>query len=543
MNADEISAEVVAAMVAVGSDTVFGLPGGGNNLSVVGAAEAAGMRFVLAHTETAAVIMAATYAELTGVPTLCIVTRGPGAASAVNGCAQALLDRQPVILLADCVPSSDRSHVSHQLLDQPDLFSSVTKGSAVVGGTDPRATVERALALSTTQPAGPVHLDFDPSAEGSQTEPAVDGHQSGPELAALSDLLSRSIRPVVLVGVGSLAFTESIRRMVAGTDVPVLTTYKARGVVPDSWPNFAGVLTGATIEAPVLLAADLVIAVGLDSVELIPGPWPYQAPLLSIAGWRDEAAPWRASVEVVGEVGALVDVVADSLQTKWETGAGERFRQESADAIRGRVDELTPYLVVQRARELSPPGTIATVDAGAHMLVAMPTWTTEDVGELLISSGLATMGYSLPAAIAAALARPERQVVCFVGDGGLGMTLAELETLARLRLNVTVVVFNDSTLSLIAIKQRSHGQGDRRAVGFAPIDFAGIALACGVPAWRVEDPDAFDIAFAQALTDGGPALLDVAVDPSSYPSIMAAIRGGRTNPGAEVAQPEVAPSE
>ena len=95
---------------------------------------------------------------------------------------------------------------------------------------------------------------------------------------------------------------------------------------------------------------------------------------------------------------------------------------------------LAPHEVVDAARARAPAGTIATVDSGAHMLVAMPLWEVDEPGEALISSGLATMGFALPAAIAAALARPGRQVVCFTGDGGLGMALAELETLARLEL-------------------------------------------------------------------------------------------------------------
>ena len=118
-----------------------------------------------------------------------------------------------------------------------------------------------------------------------------------------------------------------------------------------------------------------------------------------------------------------------------------------------------------RPARARPAGTIATVDAGAHMLVAMPLWQVDEPGEALISSGLATMGFALPAAIAAALARPDRRVVCFVGDGGLGMTLAELETLARLELAVVVVVFNDSALSLI--QHQAGGRGPRGRGGRA----------------------------------------------------------------------------
>jgi len=149
---------------------------------------------------------------------------------------------------------------------------------------------------------------------------------------------------------------------------------------------------------------------------------------------------------------------------------------------------------------------------------------------LLISSGLATMGFALPAAIAAALVRPGTRVVCFTGDGGIGMALAELETVARLHLPITVVVFNDSSLSLIAAKQLPEGHGGDAAVRYRSIDFAAVARACGVPAERVDDVDAYDRAVRSSFAAHGPMLLDVAVDPSAYGVVLDAIRGVRPSP-------------
>jgi acetolactate synthase-1/2/3 large subunit len=168
---------------------------------------------------------------------------------------------------------------------------------------------------------------------------------------------------------------------------------------------------------------------------------------------------------------------------------------------------------------------VATIDAGAHMLAAVPLWEVDEPGELLISNGLATMGFALPAAIAAAIVRPSRRVICFTGDGGIGMVIGELETLARLGLDVVVVVFNDAALSLIAIKQKPSGQGGRHAVAYAPTDFAAVAAGFGIPSVRVDRVDAYRVAIETALSRAGPSLIDVAVDPSAYPAILAAIRG------------------
>ena len=179
---------------------------------------------------------------------------------------------------------------------------------------------------------------------------------------------------------------------------------------------------------------------------------------------------------------------------------------------------------MREARAAFPPGTIATVDSGAHMLVAMAYWLVERPGEALISSGFATMGFALPGAVGAAVATG-RRVVCFTGDGGLGMALAELETLARLALPVTVVVFDDAALSLIEVKQGA-GQGGESAVRFAPIDFAAVARGLGCEAARVATLAELRQALAAAATAPGPYLIDAVVDASRYRAVVDAVRGG-----------------
>ena len=125
----DMARQLMGSLRSHGVDTVFGVPGGGSNLDVVGAAEASGCRFVLTHTETAAAIMAGVTAELSGRLGACVATRGPGAASAVNGVAQAHLDRQPIVVVTDCVSSGEYGRVSHQRLDQEVLFAAATKAS------------------------------------------------------------------------------------------------------------------------------------------------------------------------------------------------------------------------------------------------------------------------------------------------------------------------------------------------------------------------------------------------------------------------------
>jgi acetolactate synthase-1/2/3 large subunit len=159
------------------------------------------------------------------------------------------------------------------------------------------------------------------------------------------------------------------------------------------------------------------------------------------------------------------------------------------------------------------------------MLAVMPLWEVDQPRRLLISSGLATMGFALPAAIAAALCSPGQPVVAFTGDGGLGMTLAEIETAVRLRLRIVVIVFNDAALSLIKIKQRPAGQGGTEAVDYGPVSFAGVATAMGAAAAPAGTEAELVSALDAALHRDGPTVIDVAVDPACYPAVMELSRG------------------
>lgn len=532
MGAPEVAKAVAEELARAGSRYMFGVPGGGNNLEIVGAAEGAGIRFVLAHTETAATIMAATYGDLTQLPTASVVTRGPGAASAVNGVAQALLDRQPLIMLTDTVSEKDAPTISHQRLDQHELFAAVAKLGGTAGSGDAAGTAAEAIRLAAASPAGPVHLDFDPAAASSlgapprgETEPPT-----ADEIARLASLLSVSERPVVIVGLAARGIADQVRQLLDGTGIPSLCTYRAKGVVPESWPNFAGLMTGATTESAVLHAADLIIAIGLDTIELIPNAWPYAAPLVCLSEWVEDSPYYSPDIELVAPLPELVKHLEGSLTDTWPSEFAITERNIGRDRLlSGPVAErgLTPQEVVLRTRAAAPRSAIATVDAGAHMLVAMPLWDTDLVDGALISSGLATMGFSIPAAIAASLANPGKRVIAFVGDGGLGMALAELETISRLDLPITVVVFNDSALSLIAIKAKPEGHGMPNAIKYGDIDFAAIASAMQIESRRADTPDDLTKALEEVLTLDGPSLIDVLVDPAGYPHIMDAIRGPR----------------
>ena len=521
---DALSVRLAKSLAAAGADTMFGLPGGGPNLDVVGAANGSGLRFVLAHGETAAAIMAATYGRLTGQPTPVVVTRGPGAASAVNGAAQATLDRFPLVIVADTVPSSSSARVPHQRIDQRLLFDPVSKQSATVSDRSDDTDLADLLEMATAWPAGAVHLDFDPS------HPQPTEVVSVPPLAVVDEgglntarqRIGAAARPIVIVGFEAAQWGNGLRSALESFGCPVLTTYQAVGVVPTEGPLNAGLFTNGALERPVLEQTDLVIALGLDEVEPIPAQWDVEAPVIRLSTVAQESPYFPVALDVVAPVDDLLTVLQGG-DISWDPGDAVGFRTDARSVLRPPESEaFGPADLVTAAAGSRPAQLTTTVDAGAHFLAVMPNWPVDEPLRLLISNGLATMGFALPAAIGAALARPEQPVLALTGDGGLSMVLAELETVARLDLPITTVVFNDSALSLIEIKQQAN-HGGPEAVRYEPVDFAALASASGVPGTVVYSADEL----TRALANGWdrPRLIDARIDPSSYPHLIKATRG------------------
>lgn len=515
------------ALAAAGTRVAFGVPGGGPNLDVVGALNTHGIDFVLAHAETAACIMASTHGWLTGAPSPAVVTRGPGAASAVNGAAQATLDRHPLILVTDTVPAGSRARVPHQRIDQQSMLSPVAKATAVLGSETSVADVSTLLDLAMASPAGCVHLDYDATAVGAQGPGSAPSAQvvGGDTRAvqAARALLDEAQRPVVIVGVGATEAAEQVRVAVDAFGAPALTTYQGVGLIDSEGPLNGGLFTNGASERALLDQADLVVLVGVDFVEPIPAPWSYDAPVLSISALPASDPYLPIATEVIGPVGELAgELLVGAHQWGPTAGAEHRRALRSALAEAGQPGAFGPVELVRACAQGASMDATVTVDAGAHFLAIMPFWPARDPQRLLISNGLATMGYAVPAAIGASIARPGEPVLALTGDGGLGMCLAELETIVRLDLPISVVVFNDAALSLIEIKQRE-AHGGPAAVRFAPTDFAAVASGMGMTA--VVASDAESVEAALSAPTAGPRLIDARIDPGAYRELIRITRG------------------
>jgi len=531
-------AEVIARVCERhGVRRVFGVPGGGSSLDLIRAFAARCIPYVLARTETAAVIMAAATAEATGTFGVAITTQGPGTASAANGMAQASLDRSPVILISDGWTSKQAAYDTHQVFDQQALMAPVAKAGTRLDGDGVAAELGALVAAMTTEPWGPVYIELTSEAarrvvEDDEPPPAAPAKRKldRSPVDAAADLLAGASKPVIVVGLEARGpgIGDRIAALASRLGAPILPTYKAKGVVPDGHPNLVGLFTGGAAEQDCVGAADLIVLCGFDPVELIGRPWGYAAPVLDLGPVRHPVHYVDATVRVTGDLTAILDALASAGSPgRWRPDEIVGLREGFATrlAYEGTGPGLSPETVVREAVSASA-GLDAriTVDAGAHMFSAMAFWPALRHGDVLVSNGLATMAFSLPAAIAISLETPDRPVIAFTGDGGLMMCAGELSTAAQHATRLCVVVFNDATLSLIAIKQQAR-QMPRAGVDWPRPDFAAVARGFGLAGHNATSLGEYRFALNAALRAQGPSLIDVNVDPSGYLAQSIALRG------------------
>ncbi len=533
MNHETTVADALAARLAAwGVERLFGIPGGGS-LHVIEAAARVGIPFVLTRTETAAALMAAATGELTGRPGVAVTGIGPGLAAATNGIAYAMLDRAPVVLITDAFDPTGQGYVSHQVIDQSALFTPITKARARLDGSNVAESIDALIATALAPPFGPVLIEL-PGGIAAQRADVAPAPAAPPVPSTMFDiggaraLLRQARRPAILVGldVRSAAAAAALGRFAGKLGAPVLTTYKAKGAIADGHKLHVGLFTGAAAEAPCLSRADLIVQIGLDPVELQPQPWRYDAPILDIAAVGDRPLYAAPRARMIGPIDGALDLLMDAAcAADWPAAEIAGLREEMRAALASpQGAPVTPQALVEAVHRAAPEGTRITVDAGAHMVPAMTFYPTERPGDVLISNGLSTMGLALPAAIAAALAEPDRRVVAFTGDGGLMMCAGELATAAETGAAIVVVVFNDAALSLIDIKQQAIGHPSR-GVRTDRIDFVRMAESMGCAGQRVDRPDDLAGALDEAFATAGPCVIDARIDPGGYAAQFKSLRG------------------
>lgn len=534
--APRIADTVARTLAAAGIRHAFGMPGG-EVVTLIDALEAAGIRFVLARHETAAALMAAGAASVTAAPGLLVTTLGPGLANAVNGIADAQQERVPLLVLSGVVEHGLRGRYTHQILDHAALLRPLVKASLEIEAEGAAATVARALALATTPPCGPVHLDLAP-ATAAALDPtphpirppaavlAPGPDPADPALAALRARLAAAERPLLLAGFEAArgGAGPALRALAEGCGMPVLTTYKAKGVLDEHHPLALGGAGLSPAADRVLLElvrrSDLVLLAGFDPIELRPGwldPFAATALVVELTAAPADHGMHRVDQRLIGPVGpvlAALAVPSPRPAAAWPAGEPVRARARLAE-LWAPGSGWGPGAVVAALETALPEDALVTVDSGAHRILLSQMWRARRPLALLQSAGWCTMAAALPLAIGAKAAGPARPVVAVLGDGGLEMGLGELGTLRDLGLPVVLVVLQDASLALIELKQRQAGLA-RNGVGLGRTDLPAIARAFGGHGVAVGSTSELRAALAEALAAPGFTLLACTIEAEAY---------------------------
>ena len=527
------AADVVAKrLYDAGCRWAFGMPGG-EVLTLMDALEKAGITFVLCKHENSAGFMAEGTYHRTGAPGIMLATVGPGALNGINVVENAHQDRVPLIVLTGCVDAEQAEVYTHQVLDQPQVFRPITKQSFTLNAAASHVIIDKALAIATEGRPGPVHIDVpisvaDASAKGvgRLRTPAAAVAPVGADLDRARAALANAKRPLVLVGLDALVddAAPAIQKAAETLGAPVITTYKAKGLLPESHPLSLGGAGLSPLADEVLLPfvaqADVILAVGYDPIEMRAGwqnPWdPTTQMVIDVTAAPNHHYMHQSTVNIIGNCTASVTTLLpdEPLMDVWAEGQIDTVKNALSSAF-SAPEAWGPAQVIATCQDALPRDTLATADSGAHRILLSQMWKCEFPRALTQSSGFCTMGCAVPLAMGAQLVEPDRTVISFSGDAGLLMVIGELATAYELGLKTIFVVFVDASLALIELKQRQR-QLSNTGVEFASFDFAAIAQAFGGQGHRVKSQTDLTAALDAAQMADTFTVIAAEIDRKSY---------------------------
>jgi acetolactate synthase-1/2/3 large subunit len=333
--------------------------------------------------------------------------------------------------------------------------------------------------------------------------------------------LKAARRPIVLAGISALRAEAgpALVRFAETVGCPVVVAPMAKGVMPEDHARYAGTLDMACNQYlwDFLKGADLLLCVGFDAVELIK-PWTVKVPAIHIDSTPNTDQIYPAEIEVVGPIGGILDSLSEAAGNlaRWSEVEVAAHRDGLKKAYyAGRTSgRLNPTDVIDVVRATLPRETIAATDVGSHKLLVGQGWTTYQPRAMLMTNGLSSMGYSVPAAIAAKIVHPGRPAVSFVGDGGFAMVQGELALASALKLDLVVVVLCDNSLNRIELKQAQRSYPSWGTL-LEPVDLERLAPAMGCDGARADSAAALQDALARR-SPGRPLVIGAVIDPSQY---------------------------
>ncbi|MFC6886178.1 MULTISPECIES: acetolactate synthase large subunit [Actinomadura] len=523
---------LVRTLEAEGVEYVFGIPGE-ENIHFVNALTDSSIRYVLVRHEQGAAFMAEIYGRLTGKAGVASATLGPGAINLQLGVADATTNSTPVVAISAQVGLDRIYKESHQIVDLVSLFRPITKWSELAPTAEALPEmVRKAFKTAQTERPGAVYLAIPEDVESAKVAASLKPlprnvvrpqEPSPAQIARAADVIALARQPIVLAGHGATrdGASQALIHFSEHLGLPVATTFNGKGVFPDDHRNALGAV-GFMRHDYVNFGfdeADVLIAVGyelqeFDPIKINPNGDKKIIHIHRSAAEVDDHYPVEVGIQ--GDISRSLRALADAAHRRFDVnGTGRRIRElMRAELSAGAAETgfpVSPRRVVADIREAMGREDIVLADTGAVKMWMARMYPTYEPNTLLVSNGLSSMGFSVPGAIAAKLARPDRKVLAATGDGAFLMNSQELETAVRENVPITVLIWEDDAYGLIEWKMDLE-LGRSSHIKFSNPDFVAYAESFGARGYRVTSADELLPTLRKALADDAVSVITVPVD-------------------------------
>ena len=538
---------LVAALENEGVDRIFALPGE-ENLDVLESLRHSRIELVLTRHEQAAAFMAATQGRLTGRPGVCLSTLGPGALNFTTAAAYAHLGAMPMLMITGQKAIKSARQARFQIVDIVGAMRPLTKSTRqIVSAAAIPTMVRDAFRVAVEERPGPVHLELpeDIAAEPAEARLVLPHPLDRPiasreALDRTAAMVVEARHPLIMIGAAGNRprLVDALSDFVRRTRIPFFNTQMGKGAVTGGSNLYLG--TAALSERDyvhdAIDRADLIIAIGHDTVEKPPFLMGQAAggPKVIHVGYTSAHVEevFYPDAELIGDIGASVVALADRLEGRLSS---DSVMAELRHNILGHINEraeddrfpVIPQRLVHDVRAVLPEDGILCLDNGMYKIWFARNYRTHVANTLLLDNALATMGAGLPSAISAKLLNPERRVMALCGDGGFMMNSQELETAVRLKLDLVVVIVEDSAYGMIRWKQAVDGFPDF-GMTFGNPDFVAYASSYGGHGHRIASTAELVPTLEAAFAKGGVHVVAVPVDYSENTRVLVEELGGRT---------------
>ena len=505
---------------------VFGIPGG-PSIPYMEAFRSAGIEFILTSNEASAGIMADVTARLTGIPGICHATFGPGATNISTGVGGALLDRSPVIVFTSEMSDAMLSRTTQMNIDHQKLFEPLTKATFRLNAENVADVMESALRICRKSYPGPVHIGLPADISDieintiSPTGLISENAYYQNNIQKVISLLENSRRPLLAVGLTAarLDLKDKLLSFLDFYKMPVVLTPMAKGMIPETHPCYAGVLFHSLSDylEDIYEKSDLVIGIGYDPVEFNYEAWIPDIPLLHFDLRETDMSSDINVTQFIGPAEEWFSILKNlnSGSLIFEAAVIKGIRDEMASVFNGFTNHFGPAAALRILQNELPEDVILTSDVGSHLHIIGQFWNTHEKGKLIMTNGWSSMGFGIPAAMAAQINDPEATVVCVTGDGGFLMMAGEIVTLKRYNLPVIVVIFSDGELNLIKLKQ-SWKELPAYGTLLYQSDLFDADIFLGIKVLRADSAETMRKSIIDALSVNEPVIINAVIDPEDY---------------------------